>query len=433
MGEFVVETSLDALAVGRSSTGPFIYHFENRSPTPQDVNYPIQKRWVNKLTDEIWILEAYSTIGGVLTAIWSKNGSGNLGLEFLTGNTGGPVGVDANHNINVIGDGTTIVDVGNPATNTITWSTGPTVATLYVENIGTAVPVLGVLNVLGGTGVTTAGAGNTITINAAGSVATTYQEDSGSAVPAANILKIVGGAGISTSGAGNTVTITNTGITPIGAFNAIKNQVFTTTGTYTPTANMVFASIQILGGGGAGGGCVITSNVQLSASSGGGAGEYAVGIFTAAAIGASKPVTIGAGGTAASGTTGGNGGTTSVGALITAFGGSGGRSGPASSNYSFAIAGAGGTGGAGGDYRTPGMVADTGWAFYVTGANNLGVGSNGANSQLGSGGINIGSGTGGVASGFGAGGSGTALGPSDGPSSGGNGTPGIVIVTEYIT
>ena len=42
-------------------------------------------------------------------------------------------------------------------------------------------------------------------------VASTYVEDAGSATPAAGVLNIVGGAGITTSGAGNTVTITNTG------------------------------------------------------------------------------------------------------------------------------------------------------------------------------------------------------------------------------
>lgn len=38
-----------------------------------------------------------------------------------------------------------------------------------------------------------------------------FDEDVGSALPAAGIVNIVGGAGISTSGAGNTVTITATG------------------------------------------------------------------------------------------------------------------------------------------------------------------------------------------------------------------------------
>lgn len=43
------------------------------------------------------------------------------------------------------------------------------------------------------------------------SVPTSFVEDVGTAVPALNILNIVGGAGIQTSGAGNTVTITAIG------------------------------------------------------------------------------------------------------------------------------------------------------------------------------------------------------------------------------
>lgn len=41
--------------------------------------------------------------------------------------------------------------------------------------------------------------------------ATSFVEDVGAAAPAAGIINIIGGAGISTSGAGNTVTITATG------------------------------------------------------------------------------------------------------------------------------------------------------------------------------------------------------------------------------
>lgn len=44
----------------------------------------------------------------------------------------------------------------------------------------------------------------------AGGFASTYNEDVGSAIPAAGILNIVGGTGITTSGAGNTVTISST-------------------------------------------------------------------------------------------------------------------------------------------------------------------------------------------------------------------------------
>ena len=38
-------------------------------------------------------------------------------------------------------------------------------ATQYVENVGTAAPIMGVLNVVGGAGISTSGAGNTITIS----------------------------------------------------------------------------------------------------------------------------------------------------------------------------------------------------------------------------------------------------------------------------
>lgn len=59
----------------------------------------------------------------------------------------------------------------------------------------------------GGTGITITNGAGSITIDAAGSMATTYQTDSGSAVPALNILQIDGGTGLNTSGAGNTVTV----------------------------------------------------------------------------------------------------------------------------------------------------------------------------------------------------------------------------------
>lgn len=280
-----VPVLMDASAVGRSSTAPFLTVYQNRNPTASDVNYPIQTRWVNLnasfFTGTEFLLIAYSNSTGVQQAVWIALGTTSTVTATLTGNTGSAVGVDAMNNINVVGDGTTISVAGNPGANTLTISTAGTVATTYNEDAGSAIPSAGILriiggtgvntsgagntvtinstgsvpllftensgtatpaanniNVFGGTGITTSGAGSTITINAAGSVATTYTEDAGSATPAANILQIRGGTGISTSGAGNVVTITNTSASAL-TFNEDS-------GSATPAAGI----IRVVGGTG---------------------------------------------------------------------------------------------------------------------------------------------------------------------------------------
>ena len=288
--------SLDALAVGRTGSDPFITYFSTRDPTSNDVNYPVQKRWFNTALDNEWILVNYTNSSGQLLANWQPVSHSSAVTETLTGNSGGPVAVDGANNINVVGDATTINIVGVPGTHTLTASTtgsiattyteqsgtaspiagnliingqdvltttgsgntvtiattlatdgqlmigstaapharlgtltslgstiaitngsgtinletGSAVATSYVENSGTAIPLAGVLNILGSAGITTSGAGDTVTVTAGPTIATLYTEDSGTATPFLNNLNILGGTGISTSGAGSTVTITNT-------------------------------------------------------------------------------------------------------------------------------------------------------------------------------------------------------------------------------
>ena len=96
--------------------------------------------------------------------------------------------------------------------------------------------------------------------------------------------------------------------------------------------------VEVVGGGGGSGGLAApgTSNVRVAVSGSGGGGGYARKVFTSATIGASKTVTIGAGGTAgaAGNNAGGNGGTTEFGAspsiLLQATGGTGGSGSAAS-------------------------------------------------------------------------------------------------------
>ena len=90
-------------------------------------------------------------------------------------------------------------------------------ATQFPTDSGTANEVGGVLNILGGTGVTTSGSGNTVTITQSSAVADSFPTDSGTAVPSAGALTVHGGANINTSGAGSTVTVNLDNNVTIGA------------------------------------------------------------------------------------------------------------------------------------------------------------------------------------------------------------------------
>ncbi len=215
------------------------------------------------------------------------------------------------------------------------------------------------------------------------------------------------------------------------AVGTVNIQTFTSSGTYTPTAGMKYCLIEVLGAGGAGGGNPATA-ATLAAAGGGGAGEYAKGVFSAATIGASQAVTIGAGGTGVVGGVGNNGGNSSVGILISAFGGRGAIASLSSVGISTA-GGLGGTGGAGGSIRTPGqpglsglgLTTPTFAAFVCSGV--------GGSSQYGAGGISANVAPGNNGLGRGSGGSGSSTSGSGPAQAGGNGTSGIVIITEFIS
>jgi hypothetical protein len=114
----------------------------------------------------------------------------------------------------------------------------------------------------------------------------------------------------------------------------INIQIFTSSGTYNPSAGVNKAFVECWGGGGGGGGSTSSSIT----AGGGGAGAYAAGLVT---ISGQVTITIGAAGTNVASDTssaGGNGGNTSFGSSIIAAGGSGGA----------AATSAGSAGGAGG-------------------------------------------------------------------------------------
>lgn len=215
-----------------------------------------------------------------------------------------------------------------------------------------------------------------------------------------------------------------------GTVATVKQQIFTTSGTYTPSAGMLYCIVRLTGGGGGSGG--VAGNVSgVSASSGGAGGGYAEIVLSATTIGASQTVTIGAGGTAgvAGNNFGGTGGTTSLGTLAVATGGSGGVGGVSRSVLIFV--GASGLGGIG----TTGTILlsgqpTPGYAVNPTGSSVAGFG--GA-SIFGFGGYaqDTPNGDGpGHAGLIGGGGAGGALGSTtDG--TGSVGGAGIIIIDEY--
>lgn len=208
------------------------------------------------------------------------------------------------------------------------------------------------------------------------------------------------------------------------AFNQTVIQVITATGTYTPTTGMKYVDVTVIGSG-AGGGSAAAS--VGSGGGGGGAGEIARGVFSAATIGASQSVTIGAAGVGAGSSAGTNGGNVSVGALISANGGSGGGM---QAGQGVGLGGLGGTGGSGGTFRSPGMAGGQGFGQTAVGS----WGGIGGSTQYGAGGLsprNDGAGNNGL--GYGAGGSGGSNATGGASVAGGNGTDGIAIFVEYLS
>lgn len=215
-------------------------------------------------------------------------------------------------------------------------------------------------------------------------------------------------------------------------------QTFSVSGTYTPTANMVFAIIECVGAGGGGGGAASSAANQWFGAGGGASGEYARKRVTAADVGASKAVTIGThgNGATAGANTGGTGTATSVGTLCIANGGTGGTGASAGSG---STSGAGGSGGTG-DLTVPGRNGEHGQFMSggFVGSIIAAYGGAGGSAVYGSGGRGAtaaaGSANGSGAANYGSGGGGGACGGvASSNGAGGDGSNGFVFITEFCT
>lgn len=211
----------------------------------------------------------------------------------------------------------------------------------------------------------------------------------------------------------------------VAGVGVVRRQKFTASGTYMPHAKMLSALVECIGGGGGGGGAAASPS-GYSSGGGGGGGGYSALVVAAATIGASKTVTIGAGGGAgAVGGAGGSGGDTSVGTLCIARGGSGGGGAPTNSPGG---GGAGGSAGTGDDVSA-GNIGGCGLGSgLLSTALQSGMGAPG---PWGGGGGQVTAGPGNSATGYGGGGSGGASYASGTGTSGGAGFAGYVRITEF--
>jgi hypothetical protein len=252
--------------VGVQPASPTNFITQPKDPTTYDwQNFYLGDEWLNSTTRTVWKLVSLS--GNLAT--WVKQAGTNVGLQTLTGNSGGAVSPTLG-NINVVGDGTSINIVGTPGTSTLTaTATGSFSSPITVPNGGTGDSSFLPYAVITG-GITSTGplqsvasvgtAGQVLTSNGA-SMLPTFQTPS--------------------SSSGHPIVTT-----------------YSTPGTFTWTKGSGTTFIEVFGcGGGQGGGSGArgTSNNNTGGSAGGGGNAF-YAQFPASFIGATATVVVGLGG-----------------------------------------------------------------------------------------------------------------------------------------
>lgn len=439
--------NLYPVANATTSDATFVDVIATRDPTSNDRNYQTQKKWLNSTTNSLWYLKSFTPTSTAMLANWVLITSGTTPAEKLQGNSGGAVSPDGSNIIHTIGDGVGITVVGNPGTNTLTWSlAGGGIATEKFQVDAFTAPgtnpvaptALGLVTVTGGQ-VPAGTTGNVIQTNSLAANTYTIQVQRSQAVASSTISD----NGVSHFKSADFAVDSNgfvSLVTPSskGWINQVKRQVFDTVGanTYTPTSGMVYCDVEVVGGGGGSGGCEATGATTFAVSGGGGAGGYSRKLLTAATVGVSQTVTVGAAGTAGAlgDNDGGTGGTTSFGAILQATGGAGGDGGLAFGFMTSSFGGAGGAG-SGGDFNTTGEPGQSGILTTAGGAGFTAIGGKGGNSFFGGGGPNNGvnDGPGTAAFSYGGGGGGAGTNVMQAAKTGAAGFKGVCIVTEYIS
>lgn len=211
-------------------------------------------------------------------------------------------------------------------------------------------------------------------------------------------------------------------------------QVFTSSGTYTPTTGTRKVLVRVQAGGGGSGGCAATNAGGWAVGGAGAGGGYGEEFISSGFSGVTVTVGAGGAGGSAGANAGSTGGTSSFGSLISCSGGGGGSGGVSSSSApAFDQSGiaAGGTA-TGANFSVPGEPAGGPPIALTVG---LVMRPGGGRAMLGPGGaartVSTNNAAGDTPAGYGGGGAGPINANSTfSAAAGAAGAPGIVIVTE---
>lgn len=66
-----------------TSSNPFVVEFQSRAPTTNDINYPIQKYWLDTSADNFWFLKNFTSTTGIVLANWIQITSGTNPLDSI--------------------------------------------------------------------------------------------------------------------------------------------------------------------------------------------------------------------------------------------------------------------------------------------------------------------------------------------------------------
>ncbi|TXG82860.1 MAG: hypothetical protein E6R13_04435 [Spirochaetes bacterium] len=222
--------------------------------------------------------------------------------------------------------------------------------------------------------------------------------------------------------------LVNTQINP-SQFN-INQIVITADQIYNKPSNLSHLMVECIGAGGGGGYAVKNLSGYVGMGQSGGGGSYARSILPYSSLSSSISCTIGIegqGGIGSSLTPATDGGTTSFGLLVSASGGKGGST--FEYNTAFVIDGALGGNVCTGQIIVFGEPGSKG--ICINPSLNISISAGqGASSKYGIGGQGVLNGDGGFGDQFGAGGGGCAT--TNLPQDGGNGSNGVIILTEYL-